>query len=126
MKTILVVDDEQDCVDILMSVLRYHDFDVVTAGDGAEAYAMARNNKVDLVISDYLMPGLDGIELTGYLAADRRTSDIPIVLMSGALLSVDHASVHALIRKPFDIEMFMDTVRSALHPAIPTTSTARQ
>jgi CheY-like chemotaxis protein len=117
MKTILVVDDEPDCVDILMSVLRYHEFDVVTAADGAEAYAMAKTSKVDLVVSDYLMPGLDGIELTGHLAADGKTKGIPIVLMSGVLLSVDHASVHALIQKPFEIEKFMATVRSALRPS---------
>jgi len=114
--TILVCDDDPDIVAALRIYLTGEGYQVVTAGDGAEAVAVVANTPVHLVLLDVMMPGLDGI---GAAARIRRTSNVPIVFLSAKGEEADrvlglHVGADDYIVKPFSpLELFA-RVRSAL------------
>jgi PAS domain S-box-containing protein len=78
---ILVVDDNADLRDYLRRQLGQH-WAVEVVADGASALARAREHVPDLVLSDVMMPGLDGFELLRALRADEHTHDVPVILLS--------------------------------------------
>ncbi|WP_225408431.1 response regulator [Stigmatella hybrida] len=84
MSTILLVDDEQDLLDLFMEVLEQMNHRVLTAHDGQEALSIARQKAPDLVVTDWMMPRMDGLELCHQLHADARLHDIPIILHSSS------------------------------------------
>jgi len=71
MATVLVVDDDQKLLKMLRRTLVYEGFDVVTAADGHEALAQVDAHRPDVIVLDWLMPGLDGIGVMERLRADR-------------------------------------------------------
>jgi PAS domain S-box-containing protein len=79
--TVLLVDDNADMRDYLARLLAAR-FRVVTAADGVEGLAMAHDAAPDLVLTDVMMPHLDGFGLLKALRADERTRDLPVVLVS--------------------------------------------
>jgi PAS domain S-box-containing protein len=79
MRTALVVDDHEENRYLLQSLLRGSGYDVVTATDGGEALALARLSAPDIVISDILMPGIDGFTLCREWRQDERLKGIPFV-----------------------------------------------
>lgn len=83
MAKILIVDDEAFIRQVLGDVLRNWGHEVAEAADGAEGLAGVQAERPDVVISDLVMPNLDGIGLVSALRADPTTSDLPIVLLSG-------------------------------------------
>jgi PAS domain S-box-containing protein len=78
---VLVADDNADMRQYLQRLLAPH-YTVRAVGDGEAALAAAREDPPDLVVSDVMMPGLDGVQLLAALRADPRTSRIPVVLLS--------------------------------------------
>src|ERR671930_1737355 len=85
MPTILVADDDRTLTDMLRRTLTYEGYDVLTAADGPEALAQAQAHHPDLVVLDWLMPGLDGLEVARRL----RASDGTPILMLTARDAVD-------------------------------------
>lgn len=83
---VLLVDDDRASMMMLQSMVEDLGYRVETAINGAEAYALLREDpgRVDLVITDRIMPVMDGLALTRRLKRDRETADIPIVLLTGA------------------------------------------
>ncbi len=79
---ILVVDDIPANVKLLEVKLSAEYFDVLTAPDGPSALELARNEAPDLILSDVMMPGMDGFELCERLKADPATSHIPLVMVT--------------------------------------------
>lgn len=116
MKTILVVDDEQPIVEIIATVLEDEGYQVLTAGDGKEALACLEQNEIDLVLSDFMMPIMDGRELCNRIKADAAHSTIPFVLMSGTHSAgqLDGCRHAAFLGKPFDLQKLRMVVASVL------------
>jgi CheY-like chemotaxis protein len=81
-KTVLVVDDEADIVEVILAVLAEHDVTVLAAYDGRAALELARRARPDLVLSDVMMPGLDGRELCALIKADPDLAGTRVALMS--------------------------------------------
>ncbi|WP_422366335.1 PleD family two-component system response regulator [Pelagibius sp.] len=79
---ILVVDDIPANVKLLEVKLSAEYFDVLTASDGPSALELARSEAPDLILSDVMMPGMDGFELCERLKADPQTSHIPLVMIT--------------------------------------------
>ena len=103
---ILVVDDEAHIVQVVALKFRNAGLEVETAGDGDEALAMVRASRFDLVVTDLQMPTMSGIELARAMAADPRTSDIPVLMLTarGHLLrdgEADSANIARVVHKPF-------------------------
>lgn len=105
-KMILVADDEAHILHIVSLKLRNAGYEVITAMDGREAFELAASQAPDLIITDYQMPELTGLELCQELAANRTTKHIPIVMLTakGFMLEDEEASlrnVRATLSKPF-------------------------
>jgi two-component system cell cycle response regulator len=79
---ILIVDDVPANVKLLEARLAAEYFDVLTASDGPGALDICENGKVDVILLDVMMPGMDGFEVCRRLKADPATSDIPVVMVT--------------------------------------------
>jgi signal transduction histidine kinase/CheY-like chemotaxis protein len=102
---ILVVDDNADMRDHIVGLLADR-YDVRTASDGAAALVMARRDPPDLVLTDVMMPRLDGFGLLAALAADPATTTVPVVMLSaragdGAAVDALEAGADDYLIKPF-------------------------
>jgi len=115
MATILVVDDEQPLRDLLADVLELDGHRVIVAGNGREALAIARRDRPDLVVSDVMMPLLNGVRLCQQLKADPSTASVPVILMSSVgPRVVDGSGADAFVKKPFDLDEVETVVRTLL------------
>ncbi|MEV6812204.1 SpoIIE family protein phosphatase, partial [Micromonospora sp. NPDC051296] len=113
---ILVVDDNPDLREHVTRLL-VPTWEVVTAADGVDALRLATDNAFDLVLTDVMMPRLDGIGLVAALRADPRTRSVPIVLLSaraGSAAEVAGLSVGAddYLTKPFSGQELIARVRA--------------
>jgi DNA-binding response OmpR family regulator len=83
--TILLVDDDRKILDPLQKVLEAEGYGVLTATNGEAALEVTANTCPSLVVTDWMMPCVDGVQLCQRLKANRATSDIPVILLSAAL-----------------------------------------
>ena len=81
MKTILAVDDTPSNLDILIDLLS--EYDVIDATSGEEALEIVKDEKIDLILLDIMMPEMDGYEVCKRLKSDEKTKDIPIIFITG-------------------------------------------
>jgi PAS domain S-box-containing protein len=115
---ILIAEDNSDMGNYLKRLLEPH-WQVVVAADGARALEIARAQRPDLVLSDIMMPGLDGFELLQRLRADERTSAIPVILLSaraGEEAKVEglNAGADDYLIKPFTAKELLARVEAHL------------
>ncbi len=120
MRTILVVDDEAAIVHVVALKLQQCGFRVLTAWNGAAALELARATDIDLIISDFQMPMLDGMQLAAALRENARTATIPIIILTarGHLLGDDWESapnVRQVVSKPFSPRELAVLVERVLH-----------
>jgi len=108
---ILIVDDEPVILEMLCDVLAEEGFEVITARDGRAALALLQQTTVVLVLMDFMMPHMDGIELAEALRRDRRTAAIPLVLMTAVTLPRVTTPFVAVLRKPFALDKLVRLVR---------------
>lgn len=81
-KTILVVDDEEDLLDLIEYNLKKEGFNVLKAEDGKEGIEVAREHSPDLVLLDIMMPNMDGLEVVEVMRGDDRLKRIPIIFLT--------------------------------------------
>ena len=94
MSKILVIDDEPNVVKLFKYNLEADGYDVITAVNGEDGLEQAKDQVPDLILLDYMLPGMDGIETCKQLKSDRTTRDIPVLMISCRSGTVD--SVHAI------------------------------
>ncbi|WP_431884988.1 SpoIIE family protein phosphatase [Micromonospora wenchangensis] len=113
---VLIADDNADMREYLHRLLRSR-YDVTAVGDGLAALARARTAPPDLIVSDVMMPGLDGLELVAALRAEPRTMGVPVLLLSaraGGEAAVEglEAGADDYLVKPFSAEELLARVRA--------------
>jgi len=119
-KTILIVDDEVDVRDILrIRFATTPGFRILEAANGNDALELVKQQHPDLIILDWLMPGLTGIEVLRALRASAELSAIPVIMMTVKVEPSAQAEglamgVIAYLTKPFDSDKLMETVQKAL------------
>ena len=86
---VLIVDDDQKIRSLLSELVGNEGYEVVSAADGSRALGILQSFEPDLVISDVVMPVLDGIELCRRIKKDPRSADIPVILISGGRYAVE-------------------------------------
>ena len=118
---VLLVDDERDALDALEAALLNFGYRVTTAGNGADAIEKATRDLPEAVITDLLMPVVDGIALAKALRSNPATAHVKIVMCSG----VSEGSVRAIfdrydafLHKPYDLRD-LRAVLAALLPKAP-------
>ena len=94
-KRVLVIGGSRVPVPAVKRTLQKYDFEVFSASDGQEALEKAREVKPDVIILDSIMPGLDGYRISRDLRQTPRTSDIPIIFLSGQDSRSEDADVDA-------------------------------
>jgi CheY-like chemotaxis protein len=107
-----LVEDEADCADMLCAFLASHGYRVVVAYNGAEALQRVMRDKPDLILSDVMMPVMDGVEMGRRLSQDEAYRSIPLAFITavpGWRIAHD-CQFAAYLRKPLDLDLLLDTV----------------
>ena len=116
MATILIADDDPSARRFLTVFVTRLGHDAVPVDDGLQALSqLRRRDDIDLLIADYRMPGMNGLELVGEAKADPRHSRLPVLMLSGNLGGSDvgellEAGATALMSKPLE----MDALRTMI------------
>lgn len=118
-RTILLIEDDNDVREFLLSELENY-FDLKVASDGKAGIAMAKELDVDLIVSDVMMPGMNGFELTKRLKNSFETSHIPIILLTALstdenVLEGTESGADAYITKPFSPQLLMARILQLLN-----------
>jgi len=105
-KTILAVDDEAHILHVVSLKLQNAGFTVITAKDAEEAFDAASAAQVDLVITDFQMPGMSGLDLARKLHNEPGKKSLPVMLLTAHGLALEqvelaHAGVSVCLSKPF-------------------------
>ena len=117
-KVILIVEDDSDMREFIQKVVSKL-YKVVTAHDGEQALTILRKNNVSLIVSDIMMPNMDGVEFCCKVKEDIRTSHIPIVLLTAKtnieskIMSMD-AGADAYLEKPFSTSYLMSVIANQI------------
>ncbi|RLD06272.1 MAG: hypothetical protein DRI32_02865 [Chloroflexi bacterium] len=116
---ILIVDDHRDIIRLLHSALDSleHDFDIIEAPSGEEAFLEVSRSKIDLAVLDYLLPGMSGLELMAKISA--RNPEAQTILISGSKKrkirkELREAGAFAFFEKPISLTDFLDAVERSL------------
>ena len=115
-ETILVIDDDQRVLSLLKAFLEPEGFDVVTAADGVYGMQLLRETKVDLVLLDVLMPGLNGYQV---LQSIREHSSVPVIMVTGmtdkdSVTRFLNLGADDYVTKPFNKGELIARIRSKL------------
>ena len=121
-KTILVVDDEQNIVDLLVFNLQKEGYDTIVANDGITAVDMALKEKPDLILLDVMIPKLDGISVCKKIRYALNISNMPILMVSAKDTESDkivglEMGADDYITKPFQIREVMARIKANLRKA---------
>jgi two-component system KDP operon response regulator KdpE len=113
---ILVVDDEQQILRALRTILTQHDYQVSTAGSGEEGLALAATAQPDILVLDLGLPDLNGVEVCRRL---REWSNLPVIILSahdseGEKVAALDAGADDYLTKPFGVEELLARIRVAL------------
>lgn len=118
-RKVLVVDDEVHIVQVVAIKLRNNGFEVVTAENGAEALDVVTREKPDVIVTDYQMPVMTGLELVEHLRREPTTADIPVVLLTARGFAVEDEQREALriaacLGKPFSPREVLQCIEDVL------------
>ena len=118
-QSILIVDDEFGLAEMLRDMLRESGFEVTLAINGRLALEILEEAKVDLVLTDMMMPVIDGAELAAAMRRDDRHRDTPIILMTSlpTALPQPNGLFDAVLRKPFTPDRLLEAMSSCLGSA---------
>jgi signal transduction histidine kinase len=114
--TVLVVEDTPDVIRMIRLSL-HHDFRVLAAINGAQGLELARKHRPSIIVTDLMMPVMDGLELTQHLRKDPLLSHIPILMLTArneveSRVTGLQSGVDAYLGKPFSSKELVTTVRS--------------
>lgn len=116
--TLLLVEDNEDFRFYLKDNLSYY-FNILEAGNGSEGWDKAHADHPDIIVSDIMMPEMNGIELAARLKKDSRTSLIPLILLTARAteeqqLEGYQSGANDYITKPFNFEILLARIRNLL------------
>ena len=115
-RSILIVDDEFGLAEMLREMLRESGYEVILAINGRLALEILGEGKVDLVLTDMMMPVMDGAELATAIRRDDRHRATPIIMMTclPAALPQPNGLFDAVLRKPFTPDLLLQALASCL------------
>lgn len=115
-KLVLLVDDELDIAQTFAWLFEWNGFDVLCASDGRQALEILGKHEPDIIISDCMMPVMDGVELSRKVRDGPASRKIPIILMSAAPAqhNLSEAEFDVFLQKPFRFDALLAEVSRLL------------
>ncbi|MDP8218420.1 MAG: response regulator [Candidatus Theseobacter exili] len=117
-KKILIADDEPDILKMLYYTLRKLDCEIFQADNGKDALELAIKEKPDLVVLDYKMPVIDGIQVSRRLKSSDETKDIKIILITASIDGINEKFNESLadryVLKPFEAKDMFEEAKNIL------------
>ena len=113
-KKILIADDEKAMRIMLAEALKFDDHEIDIVKNGIEAIHLLNRKTYDLVITDYMMPEMDGLELTQRIKSKQPTTPILIITASSPTPDLLKSGAAACIKKPFELVAMRNMVRNML------------
>ena len=119
-KKVLVVDDEIHIVHVVAIKLRNNGYEVVSADNGAKALELARTEKPDIIVTDFQMPIMTGLELTEKLRQHEETKDIPVIMLTARSFAIsreqqDQLQISGCLSKPFSPKELLGNIEDILY-----------
>ena len=119
MPRILAVDDEPNIVRLIQVNLERHGYQVETANNGAQALAKIKANRPDLLVSDVMMPEMDGFELLANVRRDPALMDLPVIMLTAKAQDKDVLAGYTggadmYLTKPFNPQELLSFVKRIL------------
>ena len=116
---ILIVEDEKDIVKMLDYNLKKENFRVLSCGDGEDALKLASREQPDLILLDLMLPGIDGLEVCKSLKNERKTANIPIIMLTAKSQETDKViglelGADDYITKPFSPRELIARIKAVL------------
>lgn len=107
---ILVVDDEVDITEMYAMLLPLYGFRAITASNATEALGLLATERPDVILSDCMMPGMDGVAFCAAVRTMAGYQQTPFILMSGAPERhfLETSNYDAFLRKPFSFELLIE------------------
>lgn len=115
MPLVLLVEDDTNLLRALEMLVSGEGYRVQTAADGVDAMNAVAQERPDLIVSDVMMPNMDGVHLVRLLKGVPALADIPVVVMSAADLP-PALPFHAFLPKPFSAARLLEVLRAVLPP----------
>ncbi|UCC96808.1 MAG: response regulator [Phycisphaerales bacterium] len=119
-KKVLVVDDEIHIVHVVAIKLRNNGFEVISADNGAEGLKLALAEKPDIIVTDYQMPVMTGLELVEKLRQNESTRDTPVVMLTARSFAIpqqqqDDLRISGCLSKPFSPKELLGNIEDILY-----------
>ncbi|MHC4075997.1 MAG: response regulator [Planctomycetota bacterium] len=119
-RKVLVVDDEIHIVHVVAIKLRNNGYDVISAQDGAEAFELARENKPDIIVTDYQMPVMTGLELVRKLRDNADLKDTPVIMLTARGFAIEDGllediQISEFLSKPFSPKELLRSIEDILY-----------
>ena len=116
---VLVVDDDPVILELLRVNFEIEGFEVASAADGREGLERVRDHAPDIVVSDIMMPRVDGLQLLTELRKDPATAQVPVILLTAKAQNADvqqglELGADDYVTKPFDPLELIDRVNAVL------------
>ena len=119
-KKVLIVDDEIHIVHVVAIKLRNNDYDVISAENGAEAFKLACREIPDIIVTDYQMPVMTGLQLVEKIRRCDQTKDIPVIMLTARSFAIEDQQKEELqisqcLRKPFSPKELLENINDILY-----------
>ncbi len=119
-KRVLVVDDEVHIVHVVAIKLRNNGYEVISADNGAEAFDLACKEKPDIIVTDYQMPVMSGMELVEKLRQSDETEDIPVIMLTARSFAIsqeqqEDLKISSCLSKPFSPKELLGNIEDVLY-----------
>jgi two-component system alkaline phosphatase synthesis response regulator PhoP len=119
-KKVLIVDDEIHIVHVVAIKLRNNGYEVISADNGAEALELALKEKPDIIVTDFQMPVMTGMELVEKLRQHEETRDIPVIVLTARSFAIPKELQKSLrisgcLSKPFSPKELLGNVEDILY-----------
>jgi two-component system alkaline phosphatase synthesis response regulator PhoP len=119
-RKVLVADDEIHIVHVVAIKLRNNGFEVISAANGAEAFELTCEEKPDIIVTDFQMPVMTGLQLVEKLRQCEQTKDIPVIMLTARGFAVEDEQkkdlqISELLSKPFSPKELLRSIEDILY-----------
>ncbi len=119
-KKVLVVDDEIHIVHVVAIKLRNNGYEVISADNGAEAFELALRDKPNIIVTDFQMPVMTGMELVEKLRQHEETKDIPVIMLTARSFAIpkeqqENLQISGCLSKPFSPKELLGDIEDVLY-----------